>query len=74
MDTPHRRLSGEFPFFFELGGSAGMKAGPFSSKTMQNFPKLSWKSTTCDAQPALPIDQNRTAGGFATAPFAADLT
>jgi hypothetical protein len=40
---------------------------------MRNYPKLSWKSTTCDAWPALPIDLNRTAGGFATAPFAADL-
>jgi hypothetical protein len=44
-----------------------------SSKKMRNYPKLSWKSTTCDAWPALPIDLNRTAGSFATAPFAADL-
>ena len=50
-----------------------MKAGPFSSKTMRNYLKLSWKSTTYDAWPALPIDLNRNAGGFATAPFAADL-
>jgi len=50
-----------------------MKAAPFSQKKLRNYPKLSWKSTTCDAWPALPIDQNRIAGGFATAPFAADL-
>jgi hypothetical protein len=37
-----------------------------------NHPKLSWKSTTCDPRPALPIDRNRIAGGFATAPFSAD--
>jgi len=43
------------------------------SKTKRNYPKLSWKSTTCDAWPALLIDWNRTVGGFATAPFAADL-
>jgi hypothetical protein len=49
MDTPHRQLFGEFPFFFELGGSAGMKADPFPRKTMRNYPKLSWKSTTYDA-------------------------
>jgi hypothetical protein len=73
METLHRRLFGEFSCFFELGGSAGMTAGPFLRKTMRNYPKLSWKSTTCDACPALPIDLNRTAGGFATAPFAADL-
>jgi len=60
-----RRIS----WFFEVGGPAGMKAGPFSQKTMRNYPKLSWKSTTYDAWPALPIDLNRTAGGFATAPF-----
>jgi hypothetical protein len=40
---------------------------------MRNYPELSWKSTTYDAWPALPIDLNRIAGGFATAPFAADL-
>ena len=28
---------------------------------------------TYDAWPAFPIDLNRIAGGFATAPFAADL-
>ena len=59
--------------FFELGGSAGMKASPFHRKTMRNYPKLSWKSTTCDAWPALPIDLNTNAGGIATAPFSADL-
>jgi hypothetical protein len=41
-----------------------MKTDPFPAKTMRNYPKLSWKSTTCDAWPALPIDQNRIAGGF----------
>ena len=60
-----RRIS----WFFEVGGSAGMKAVRFLKKTMRNYPKLSWKSTTYDAWPALPIDLNRTAGGFATAPF-----
>jgi len=73
MYTPHRRLFGEFPVLLEDGGSAGMKAGPFSQKTIRNYPKLSWKSTTCDAWPALLIHRNRTAGGFTTAPFAADL-
>jgi hypothetical protein len=69
MDTPHRRLFGELPVVFGFGGSAGMKAAPFSQKTMRNYPKLSWKSTTWDASPALPIDLNRSAGSFATAPF-----
>ena len=73
METPHRRLFRRSLIFFEVGGAAGMKAGLFSGKTMRNYPKLSWKSTTYDAWPALPIDLNRTAGGLATAPFAADL-
>ena len=64
-----RRIS----HLFKIGESAAMKGGPVSQKTMRNYPKLSWKSTTCDASPALPIDLNRTAGGFATAPLAADL-
>jgi hypothetical protein len=74
MNTPSRQLFGALPIDFGFGGAAGMKAGPFLRKTMRNYPKLSWKSTTCDAWPALLIDQNRIAGGFfATAPFAADL-
>jgi hypothetical protein len=73
MNTPHRRLFGVFSVFSEVGGSAAMKAGPFFQKTMRNYPELSWKSTTCDAWPALPIDRNRIAGGFATAPFTVDL-
>jgi len=44
-----------------------------STFSMRNYLKLSWKSTTCDASPSLPIDRNRTAGGFTTAPIAADL-
>jgi hypothetical protein len=64
MNTRPRRLFGEFPIFFDISGSAGIKTGPVSQKTMGNYPKLSWKSTTYDAWPALPIDLNRIAGGL----------
>jgi hypothetical protein len=50
-----------------------MKAGPFPKKTRRNYLKLSWKSTTCVSWLAILIDRNETAGGFATAFFAADL-
>jgi hypothetical protein len=46
METPHRRLFWSSLIFLEVGGTAGMKADPFSSKSMWNYPKLSWKSTT----------------------------
>jgi len=54
-------------YSFKAGGAAGMKAGPFSQKTMRNYPKLSWKSTTCDAWPTFLIDLNRVARGLANA-------
>jgi hypothetical protein len=59
--------------FFGFGGSAEMKAVSLLQKTMRNYPKLSWKSTTCDAWAAILIDLNRIADGLKTAPFAADL-
>jgi hypothetical protein len=61
-------------FLFFRGWRIGWNEGrSVSSKNMRNYPKLSWKSTTCDTWPALPIDLNRNAGGFATASFALDL-
>ena len=32
METLHRRLFGGFPVVFDVGGAAGMKAGPFPQK------------------------------------------
>jgi len=40
---------------------------------MRNYPKLSWKSTTCVRRPSILIDQNRTGGGFNFSPLATDL-
>ena len=61
IDTPHRRLFQRSFIFFEVGGSPGIETGPFSSKTMRNYPELSWKSTTYVSQPTILIDpkQNR---------------
>jgi hypothetical protein len=43
--------------------------GHCSKTSDQNHPKLSWKSTTCDAWPAFLIDLNRIAGGFCNRAF-----
>ena len=40
---------------------------------MRNYPKLSWKSTTCDAVTRAPDRPEQDRRRFATAPFAADL-
>jgi hypothetical protein len=72
MDTPSRRLFGELFDVFEVGEAAGNEGRSVRIKTIRNYPKLSWKSMTCDASPGVPIDRNRTAGGVATAPFAAN--
>jgi hypothetical protein len=59
--------------FLEVGGFAGMNADPFSSKWMRNYPKLSWKSTTCGSWPRFISTKNRIAGGLKFSPLAVNL-
>jgi hypothetical protein len=47
MPTPHRRLFGRVSRLFDDGASVTQTWPPLDPKNRRNYPKLSWKSTTC---------------------------